>query len=334
MRLTWPLTGRAEEMDVVTTALSPGGHRGVVIRGAYGVGKTRLAREAVSASNICETRWVVGTSSARVLPLGAFTQWLGRPAGGRERQAHDVVEALTDVPDGSTVVVAVDDAHLLDDLSLVVLRQIIARHHTRILLTAPTDATIPEPAQEIWRSGQFVRLDLQPLSQAESTRLVSAALRGEVDPDAAARLWKLTRGNVLYLRNIVEHAVSDGSFSRVDGCWRWSGATILPPGLAATIEMRIGALREAVGEVLDVLTIGGPIELAALGRITDPAAVEEADARGLVTLDDIDGRVEVRVAHPMYAELRKRGAPFTRLSRLRGMLAAELGSVPDQMSSA
>jgi hypothetical protein len=56
-----------------------------------------------------------------------------------------------------------------------------------------------------------------------------------------------------------------------------------------------------------VLTVrhGEPIELASLTRITDPAAVEDAEMRGLITLDPVDGVVEARVAHPLSGEVRR-----------------------------
>ena len=41
--------------------------------------------------------------------------------------------------------------------------------------------------------------------------------------------------------------------------------------------------------MVDVLAVGEPIELAALARITDPAAVEEADTRGLITVESVVG---------------------------------------------
>jgi hypothetical protein len=77
VRLTWPLIGRSQEMRVIGAAMSDPDSSGVVICGAAGVGKSRIAREALSslASKGCETRWAVGTSSARELPLGAFASW-------------------------------------------------------------------------------------------------------------------------------------------------------------------------------------------------------------------------------------------------------------------
>ena len=60
----------------------------MVVRGAAGVGKSRIAREATisAGSNGCEVRWVVATSSARALPLGALRSWVG-PAGVSGRDA-------------------------------------------------------------------------------------------------------------------------------------------------------------------------------------------------------------------------------------------------------
>ena len=162
------------------------------------------------------------------------------------------------------MVLGVDDVHLLDDLSTFVVHQIVQRGAAKVILTVRDGEPIPPAIQEIWKAGQFDRLDLQQLSLDETTALLSATLEGSVDSDAAERLWKLTRGNVLYLRNIVEQEVADGRIVKESGCWRWIGDPIMPPGLVELIESRIGDLAAPVGDVIDVLAVGEPIELAAL----------------------------------------------------------------------
>ena len=57
--------------------------------------------------------------------------------------------------------------------------------------------------------------------------------------------------------------------------------------LVELIESRIGAIPPSVSDVIDALAVGEPIELASLIRITDPAAVEDADTRGLITIDTV-----------------------------------------------
>jgi DNA-binding CsgD family transcriptional regulator len=198
------------------------------------------------------------------------------------------------------------------------------------VLTLRDGEPVPTAVREIWRGGQFDRLDLQPLSLDETTTLLSATLGGSMDPDVAHRLWTLTRGNVLYLRNIVEQEVADGRLEMQHGYWRWTGDPIVPPGLVELIESRIGDLPAPVADVIDALAVGEPIELAALTRITDPVSVEEADTRGLITLEPVVGDVEVRVAHPLYGEVRRRRAAPIRLRRLRGLVAAELAASDDR----
>jgi hypothetical protein len=63
------LVGRSEELQLIAEATrAVGDHaRGVVLSGAAGAGKTRLAREAFGGSGRRGARWhwIVGTTSAR-----------------------------------------------------------------------------------------------------------------------------------------------------------------------------------------------------------------------------------------------------------------------------
>jgi DNA-binding CsgD family transcriptional regulator len=272
----------------------------------------------------------VGTSSARAIPLGAFTAWASSGVADTYQLVRGVIESLTAASSAGKVVLGVDDVHLLDDLSTFVVHQIVQRGAAKVILTVREGAPIPAAIQELWTAGQFDRLDLRQLSLDETTTLLSEALEGSVDPDAAQRLWKLTRGNVLYLRNIVEQEVADGRIVQEHGYWRWIGDPIMPPGLVELVESRIGDLPTPVSDVIDVLAVAEPIELAALTRITDAAAVEEAETRGLITLEPAGGGIEVRVAHPLYGQVRRRRAVHTRLRRLRGLVATELAASSDR----
>jgi DNA-binding CsgD family transcriptional regulator len=258
--------------------------------------------------------------------LGALRSWAG-PAGGDSLQlVRGVIESLTCAPNGATVVVGVDDAPLLDDLSIFVVHQIVQRGGAKVVLTVRDGEPVPAAMREVWKEGRFDRLELLPLSRDETATLLSAALGGSLDPAAAVRLWELTRGNVLYLRNIVEPEVAEGRLVRRHGFWRWLGDPVVPPGLVELIESRIGALPTSVSDVVDALAVGEPIELGSLTRIAGPAAVEEADMRGLITLETVDAGVEVRVAHPLYGEVRRNRAALTSLRRLRGLVADELAN--------
>ncbi|MFE7422011.1 hypothetical protein [Rhodococcus sp. NPDC057529] len=86
---------------------------------AAGVGKTRLARETLSSAprRGAQNRRIPATASARALPLGAFAGVLNVTGQNRSRVMQRAPSALVDGAGSAGVVVAVDDAHLLDDLS-------------------------------------------------------------------------------------------------------------------------------------------------------------------------------------------------------------------------
>jgi hypothetical protein len=99
--------------------------------------------------------------------------------------------------------------------------------------------------------------------------------------------------------------------------------------LVELIEGRMGTLIAPLRDVIDTLAVGEPLELGSLSTITNRRAVEEAGHHGLITLDNIDGRIEARVAHPLYGEVRRNRAPATRLRRLRGLVATALAKSAD-----
>ena len=332
MRLTWPLFGRTKQIQSINAALTTPESSGILITGAEGSGKSRIAREGLSAAAArgSETRWTAGASSARAIPLGAFSAWAPSDISDTLALLRGVIESLTESPSAAEVVLVVDDVHLLDELSTFVVHQIVQRGAAKVILTVRDGDPVPASVAEIWQVGQFDRLDVAPLSLEQTTNLLSAALEGPVDADAAERLWKLTRGNVLYLRNIVEQEVADGRIVHEHGVWQWIGDPIMPPGLVELVDSRIGALSAPVSDVIDVLAVAEPIDLATLTRITDAAAVEKAETHALITLESVGSGIEVRVAHPLYGQVRRTRAPHTRLRRLRGLVASELAASNDR----
>lgn len=315
-------------MQTIEAVVSAPDVSGVVVGGPAGAGKSRVLREALSALSArgCVTRWAVGTSAARLVPLGALAAWTQPGVVDTVQLLHGVLESLTaGAPgSGSTVVLGLDDVHLFDELSLFIVHQIVQRNAAKVVLTIRDGEPVAQGVEEIWRIGEFDRLDLRPLTLDQTTTLLTAALAGSVDSETAGRLWRLTGGNALYLRNIVENEIAEQRIVQHHGWWRWIGEPVLPPGLVELIESRIGVLAEPVSDVVDALAVGEPIPLETLRRITDPAAVEEADTRGLIMLEQTADEVQVRLAHPIYGEVRRRRAAPTRLRRLRGRVANEL----------
>jgi DNA-binding CsgD family transcriptional regulator len=324
---TWPLTGRAEELDVIADAFCPDRpYAGVVITGSAGVGKTRLAREAMAlaAERGWAVRWVAGTLAAQSIPLGACVQWADRLDGDPLQLVSNVIAKVTASPDGAPVLVVVDDARLLDDLSAFVLHQLVLRRAATVIATIRTGAPAPDAVTALWKDGHLQRLDLQPLSRRESDILLESALGGLVSTACAERMWRLTRGNVLFLHQLVNQEVQAGRLLSRDGQWRWVGTMEVSPSLVDLVDLRIGSTPEPVLEVIDLVAVAEPVELAHLAALADAAAIEDAEHRGLITVSRTTPTTVARLGHPLYGEVRRAQAGHLRLKRLRGRIARDM----------
>jgi DNA-binding NarL/FixJ family response regulator len=325
--LGWPLTGRAEELGRISELIRRRDEpAGVVLAGPAGVGKTRLARETLIAAQQrgVLTRWAVATASARALPLGAFAATLGVVGPDPARLVRQASEALLAGAGRLGVIVGVDDAHLLDELSAVLIHQLVLRRAAGVVLTLRTGERAPDAVTALWKDGHLPRLELQPLSQDETATLVEARLGGPVDSAAARRLWLITRGNALYLRQLVDGELESSRLYQVAGVWRWSGELALSPGLVELVSARIGQLPDAQRDVLEVLAFGEPLGISLLAELTDALAVEQVEARGLIEVYPDGRRLQARLAHPLYGEVQRAQIGTLHARRLRGRIAQAL----------
>ncbi len=319
--LEWPLTGRAEELGVIINSLNAGDDAGMVIAGPAGVGKTRLAHEAAAAERGFVVRWALGTNAARSIPLGAFSQWTPFAYGNPLSLVGHVIEAVATGVDGAPVFVVADDAHLFDDLSAFVLQQLAVRGKAKVLAAIRTGERPPDAVTSLWKDGPLPRLDLQALSERECRELLTAALHGPVADDAAQRAWDLTRGNMLFLREVVEQEVATGRLAMRHGRWSWEGTLVVSPTLDDVVHGHIGAAPSPVLDVLDTVVVGEPVELSVLAALAGPDSVEDAERRGLISVSasPTSGEV-VHVGHPL-GDVRRAHCGYVRLRRLRGQLA-------------
>jgi DNA-binding CsgD family transcriptional regulator len=328
---SWPLTGRDEELKLIKECFAGMDSAGVAIIGPAGVGKSRLADEAANAALAAGAvvRRTVATESARTIPLGAFLEWTAGASGGPLQLVGCVIDALTKAPEGHRVVVAVDDAHLLDELSAFVLHQLVLHRTASVIVSIRSGEQIPDAVTALWKDRHLDRLELQPLSQIESGTLLRHGLGGAVDRGCEQRMWALTRGNVLFLRHLVEQEIRQERLVNEDAIWWWKGDPTISSRLNDLIESQVGSVPQHVLDVVDMVAISEPLNAHVLAGLVPPRAVEDAEQRGLVHILPSRSGPAARIGHPLYGEVRRSQASPLRLRRLRGMVAKALSQSAD-----
>ncbi|MET0910094.1 MAG: ATP-binding protein, partial [Ilumatobacteraceae bacterium] len=182
----WPLTGRTEQLESIGQDYRAGTVGGVVLHGPAGVGKTRLAEEALTRAERSgrPTARAVGHPSMASIPLGALAHLLpaslvgGLGVGDDERTGlfHGARAELRRMAGDDRLVLLVDDVDLLDDTSLAVLVPLVVSRTAFLIGTVRTGRSASPRLTGLQRDGHLVRLDLSPLGPDELGALLHRAL--------------------------------------------------------------------------------------------------------------------------------------------------------------
>ncbi|HUP84154.1 MAG TPA: LuxR C-terminal-related transcriptional regulator [Acidimicrobiales bacterium] len=335
--------GRAAETATALDILGARAPGVLVLGGQAGVGKTRLAQELVAAwrASDRDVVWMAGTSGTRTLPFGAVARLL--PAVGADDptlgdaaplSATVISGAIREVASHPTRLLVVDDAHLLDDLSALLVHHLVLARVVPILLTVRSGEPVASPLAALWTDAHAARLDLLNLSQAESAAVIHELLQdtNDAEPDQPTldALHRASDGNPLLLGELVRDALQAGSLRFVDGTWRWAAPSRAPWGrrLRDAIGRRLGSITDDERALLVLLSAAEPLEVALLRRLAPDVDLDGLERRVLIKVVQDGDRVEVRLAHPLLGEVLHDDLPIEERSRVRAVVAEALGDWP------
>lgn len=322
----WPLVGRDSELTDLRRLLGVNrSGRGVAVFGDAGVGKTRLISEALEQmrSDGTAVAWVRATEAAQDIPLGSFAHLLapGDEAHHRDDLLHLALARLNERAGSVPFLLAVDDAHLLDDASIALLHLAATQSALRLLVSVRTGEPLPPGLVALWKDELLARLDVGALTRDATEQLVLTVLGDNVPASLVDRIWELSRGNALFVRELVTAAVE----RRAGG--GGGGRIVLPAAprerLRELVDERLRLLAPSARGALEVVAVGERVPLDAVERLVEASDVEALEQRGLVEVVEPFGAAEVQVAHPLYGEVLAAALPrLRRRSILRDLVAA------------
>jgi DNA-binding CsgD family transcriptional regulator len=327
----WELVGRAEELDLLRQIRSASSVTSALMTGAAGVGKSRLAR--TTAAEAAEEGWATitirGSSGLANVPLGPLRTVL-QIVGPEELSdvAAAVERELLARRSARGLFVLADDGQELDDTSAAVLQQLAAAGLISLLVTARSGLEMPAALTTLWKDGLAQRLELQNLSKRETLSLLSAGLGGPVQESSADRMWLLTEGNPMYLREVILSGVETSALQEYDGEWRWSSEWATGSRLQEIVATRLGRLDPDSKVALEIVSLAGALPLSIVTRLTTSQAIEELEARSLVTTERVEGQLEITIAHALHAEVLRNSMPTLQKRALWQNLVGALSALP------
>ena len=176
----WPFEGRQQKLALLRSAFAAGDVDTVLVSASAGVGKTRLAREAIAGLGAQHTAWAAATRAAAAIPFAAVAPLL---------------------PDAA--------AHLLDDASAALVAHLARERLAFVVVNVRVGEPVADALLRLVRDGRGEQLRLDPLRYADMDRLIDHAAAGTA-ARARRRLRRIAAGNPLALRELLHGAEPGG----------------------------------------------------------------------------------------------------------------------------
>ena len=128
-------------------------------------------------------------------------------------------------------------------------------------------------------------------------------------------LYRASRGNVLFLRELVHGTAASGRLVVQHAVWQLLGPLDSTPRLHELVGIRVGSVGVVSRAVLDLLAAAQPVPLADV-RDVGEQVLEGLERAGLIDVSGSRRRTLVSLAHPVYAEVLRASMPMLIRRRL------------------
>ena len=327
----WPLTGRSAQLEELGRHYRDPARAGVVLHGPAGVGKTRLAEEALRLAERGgrTVSRAVGHPATQEIPLGALahllpadlTNELGVGDDERTGLFHAARAELRRLAGDDRLVLLVDDLDLLDDTSVAVLVPLIMSRTVFLVGTVRTGRTPSPRLSVLHRDGHLVRMEIEPLGPDDLGTLLHRALDGPVSETARAELARLSGGNLQVLTELVRGARERGVLTDASGAWDLIGPLPTTAALDELVAEHLAGIEPRALALLELLAVCERFGLADVERNYGSAILDSLEVTGVIEVVTSGRRMAVRLAHPLYGEVLRAGLPPLRMRRVQAELA-------------
>lgn len=320
---------RHKTVAEVVAALTSGSGCGAVIVGEHGAGKSFVAQRALE--KLGEDYLVVqvrGSSISSKLPYGALSVLLNELDASHLEHPLMVLRGLTQLlhnrAQGRSVVLFVDNAHDLDELSTMMVAQLCAGGHVLLLAACVDLPNLGSDIMGLWKDDLLRRVDLGPFDFSETADSLAHEYGGHFSHTAARALWNASGGNPLFLHSLAREQIKLGTIVRHEDSWVLGEKPVALAGeIRDVLKARLNRLSPGQRDVFELLSLAGALPLQTLMSVSKAQDIDTLQERGLIHVSH-DHPPMVSIANSVTAGIVASVVPPGRSAELRRRLGAVL----------
>ena len=322
------VVGREPEIAAVLGAIEDPAIDVVLVEGAPGIGKSALLEELASRAR--GRGWCVdrarGLGAGRSYPFAPFLHLLD-PAEPSERAVDDLQRLLLRLGghshDASSVLL-VDDVHLLDDGSVVLLHQLAGSGRRTLVGTIRDVSSAPEELVSVAASPRGCLIGLGPLDRPASDALVATVVAAPPE-ELCEQVWGRARGSPLFTRELVRGSIESGALRPEGDGWQLLGELAPSDRLIDLLRHRLDHQSDGARLVVRALALVGTLAPRVVEPLAGADEIDHLTRVGLVRW--IDGgespQPRLTLAHDLYRVVaRDELSPTSRLEVIDRLVAA------------
>lgn len=321
-----PFYGRSALLTDVTTALdSPGAN--AALMGVGGVGKTALGVRALQTLVERDPQLRVlrleATEATQHTPLAVFAGLLPDLASEQSPRPEALGKALIHaclrggtgekpapregkvIGNSAQLIVHLDDAQHLDQMSEAVMSYLVSRVDVRVLITCRSAPGLPTGLVRAWRDGTLARIEVPHLTLAEASEYAAARLPGRSFADETLENFhRVTGGNVLFLGELLRSLEATDAFETRHGRQVWAGPIREHTSLHDLLRAEIAGLTAEQRCAFEIVALCAPVSIRLIrGRVSD-GVLDSLVTTGLISVGTSSDELTPTAAltHPIFGE--------------------------------
>ncbi len=211
----WSAPARSANLEAVRNALTSKDSLGVVITGGRGVGKSSLARTAVSelGPDVWTLQLRSGPAGANT-PYGCLAFLLARLPQAYMGSPTAILRGITSLirsdAAGRPCVITLDTAGSIDDMSAGVLLNILLTGTARIVAVAPKISDLPADFHWLLTDRRLTEVRLDNLNELQTRQVLLSLLGHRVSASLVSTYHSMVGGNPLLLKALVTEQQQSG----------------------------------------------------------------------------------------------------------------------------